>query len=72
MLKKLYPLFLTALCPSLWAFATEPTTKDIAVKPFTASYNIIHKKDPVGTASRQLAYLSDGSEIGRASCRERV
>ncbi|WDE10056.1 DUF3108 domain-containing protein [Thalassomonas haliotis] len=61
MLKKLYPLFVAALCPSVWAFAGESATKDIAVKPFTASYSIIHKDDPVGTASRQLSYQDDGS-----------
>ena len=60
MFKKLYPLSLLVLSHISWAYAGGSTTNDISVKPFTASYSIIHKDDPVGTASRQLAYLDDG------------
>ena len=30
------------------------------IAPFTAKYNILHKSDPVGSASRQLIYLKNG------------
>jgi hypothetical protein len=33
----------------------------LVVKPFTSTYSVIHKSDPVGEATRQLKKLADGS-----------
>ncbi|MCJ8322182.1 MAG: hypothetical protein MJK12_21310, partial [Colwellia sp.] len=37
------------------------TSNTLIVKPFTSTYSVIHKSDPVGEATRQLKKLADGS-----------
>ena len=58
---------LISWCLMLSAFAVtssygiENESIKAQVKPFTATYTIIHKSDPVGTAARKLITLDDGS-----------
>lgn len=55
-------LYVFLLCACLFnAGATENKTKNKHILPaFTAQYTVLHKSDPVGTASRKLSYQKDG------------
>ncbi|MGL1957442.1 MAG: DUF3108 domain-containing protein [Colwellia sp.] len=37
------------------------TITPVLIPPFSANYTVLHKSDPVGTATRQLNYLDDGT-----------
>ena len=58
-----FVLFLTLLLsiPAFAQPAEQLKTKQPIIQPFTASYSILHKSDPVGTGTRQLTYLDDGT-----------
>ena len=43
--------------PQLQKNSTPP---ELIIAPFTAQYCILHKSDPVGSATRQLSYLKNG------------
>ena len=43
------------------SYGLENESNNAQVKPFTATYTIIHKSDPVGEATRKLIALEDGS-----------
>jgi len=53
------------ICSLSFAHANEKnppeTSNTLIVKPFTSTYSVIHKSDPVGIATRQLKKLADGS-----------
>ncbi|WP_448568562.1 DUF3108 domain-containing protein [Thalassotalea ganghwensis] len=54
---------LIVLCLTFNVFAThsfENESVNPQVQPFTATYTIIHKSDPVGTATRKLVPLENG------------
>ncbi|WP_440875937.1 DUF3108 domain-containing protein [Thalassotalea sp. PLHSN55] len=53
---KLIPLTLATISYANYANAQQSSPH---IKPFTATYTIIHKSDPVGTGVRQLKYLAD-------------
>lgn len=58
------PLLVFFSLSSLFVSAHETTDKNNAIKskeikPFTATYTLLHKSDPVGTALRQLTYTDN-------------
>jgi len=67
MLKLCHHLILLAYFISSLAFAQAKekanveTSNTLLVQPFTATYSVIHKSDPVGKATRALKRLADGS-----------
>ena len=52
---------LTCFISSLSLAQTIEKKPALLVKPFTAQYSVIHKSDPVGTGTRQLKLLDNGS-----------
>jgi len=59
------PLLAYFICALTFAHTNEKivteTPPPLVVEPFTATYSVIHKSDPVGTATRALKKLADGN-----------
>lgn len=60
--------FTTLFISSLNAFASSPASKESnaselaeMIPAYKATYTLLHKSDPVGTAIRQLSYLDNGN-----------
>jgi len=49
------------ICSLGFAQANEKASNPLVVKPFIASYSVIHKSDPVGKATRTLKKLANGN-----------
>ena len=49
------------ICSLGFAQANEKASNPLVVKPFTASYSVIHKSDPVGKATRTLKKFANGN-----------
>ena len=52
---------LTCFIAPLSLAQSQEIASDTPVQPFTSTYSVIHKSDPVGTATRQLKKLADGT-----------
>ena len=61
MIRTLYALVSLLFLTSTPAQATPSNTTTFVVNPFIAQYSVLRKSDPVGTATRQLDWLGDGT-----------
>jgi len=52
---------ITCFISSLSLAKSAENSPTLLVKPFTAKYSVIHKSDPVGTATRKLKVLENGT-----------
>ena len=54
-------IILAYSCITTASETVDVTPQTFPITPFTAQYNIIHKGDPVGTATRELKQLENGN-----------
>jgi len=60
MFKKLSLATIVLCITTKYAHAEQTSTSTSLVKPFDATYNVLHKSKPVGQGVRKLRYLDDG------------